>query len=65
MIEIKENITLQEPLDLANAYGEHLLVIGSEGKPAAGSEIPKDIFIRYESAQEYCSLIAECFHGCV
>jgi len=61
MIEIKENITLQEPLDLANAYGEHLLVIGSEGKPAAGSEVPKDIFIRYESAQELLFIDSRMF----
>ena len=61
MIEIKEDISLQEPLDLANAYGEYLLMVGNDGKPAQGSEVPEDVYIRYESAQELLFIDSRVF----
>lgn len=49
---IKEEISIQTPLDLANALGEHLLVVGENGRPAPGSEVPDEIHARYDMAQQ-------------
>lgn len=48
MITPKEDAIIVREEDLANAYGEHLLIVGSDGKPEPGTDVPEHIFMRYE-----------------
>lgn len=52
MLKIKDSIVVRRPLDLANALGEHLLMVGGDGKPMPGTEVPDEIYVRYDTANE-------------
>lgn len=52
MITPKEDAIIVREEDLANAYGEYLLIVGSDGKPEPGTDVPEHIFMRYEPTKE-------------
>lgn len=52
MLKINKDAIIVRPEDLANAYGSHLLIIGEDGKPEPGTEVPEQIYMRYEPTKE-------------
>ena len=51
MIKAKEDAIILRPEDLANTYGEYLLIIDGD-EVAEGTELPETIYMRYEVAKE-------------
>lgn len=43
-----DDAVITGPDSLANAYGDYLLIIGENGKAEEGTEIPEEIYLRYE-----------------
>ncbi len=60
-MKTKDDVVIVRPEDLANAYGEHLLIVGSDGKPEPGTEVPERIFMRYETATELLYINTKVF----
>lgn len=52
MLKLNEDAIIVRPEDLANAYGSHLLIVGADGKPEPGTDIPEQIYMRYEPSKE-------------
>ena len=52
MLKKNEDAIIVRPEELANAYGDSLLIVGDDGKPLEGTEVPEDIYMRYEPSRE-------------
>lgn len=52
MLKINKDAIIVRPEDLANAYGSHLLIIGEDGSPEPGTDVPEQIYVRYEPSKE-------------
>lgn len=62
MLNLNEDVVINKPIDIANALGNHLLVVDGEGKPVEGSEIPEEIYARYDTANELLYIDSRVFH---
>ena len=51
-IKLPDDAVIVHPVDLANCLGNYLLITGEDGKPEPGTDLPEDIYLRYEPTKE-------------
>jgi hypothetical protein len=52
MLKKNEDAIIVRPEELANAYGDYLLITGEDGKPEPGTSVPESVLMRYEPSKE-------------
>lgn len=60
-IKLPDDAVIVQPVDLANCLGNYLLITGEDGRPEQGTEVPEDIYLRYEPAKELLYIDSKVF----
>jgi len=60
-MQLPDDAVIVHPVDLANCLGNYLLITGEAGKPAEGTELPEDIYLRYEPTKELLYIDTKVF----
>ena len=61
-MKLPDDAIIVHPVDLANLLGDYLLIVGEDGKPDQGTEVPKDIRIRYEPERDLLYIDRKIFN---
>jgi hypothetical protein len=61
MLTLPDDAIILDPVDLANCFGSHLVIMGADGKVQEGTELPDQIYIRYEPTKELLYIDSRIF----